>query len=91
MILLPDLSSDWTLYQNFIERNRDRYTMYAVTLPGYGRTPPPPRPEFFDPTATPWWDNAGQAVVKLIERNRLNNAVVVGTPSGRLPGCPTCA
>src|SRR5262249_3432161 len=56
MILLADVGEDWTLYKSFMERNAGRYTMYAVTLPGSGGTPPPPKPEFYAPGATPWWD-----------------------------------
>ena len=79
MILIPDLFADWTLYQGFMQRNQDRYTMYAVTLPGEGGTPPPARPASTDLMTTPWWDNAEQAIVKLIEKNKLNKVVVVGT------------
>jgi pimeloyl-ACP methyl ester carboxylesterase len=82
MILVPDYGSDWTMYRAFIERNRDRYTMYAVTLPGFGGTPVPPRPKTFDPAKTPWWDSAEKAVVELIARERLDRPVILGTQTG---------
>lgn len=82
MILIADAASDWTIYKTFMERHADRYTMYAVTLPGYGGTPPPPEPQSFDPAATPWLDNAEQSLLKLIEKNRLNQPIVVGTQAG---------
>ncbi len=78
LILLADLRTDWTIFQSFMERNAERYTMYAVTLPGYGGTPAPPKPATFDLTATPWWDGAKQGVLSLIEKNKLNKPVVVG-------------
>jgi len=78
MILIADIRTDWSLYRNFMDRNVERYTMYAVTLPGYGGTPAPPRPETLDLKSTPWWDGAEKGVVSLIEKNRFNKPVVVG-------------
>ncbi len=78
MILIADLRTDWTIYQNFMDHNAERYTMYAVTLPGFGGTPPPPKPASLEVTATPWWDGAEKGIVNLIEKNRLHRPVVVG-------------
>jgi hypothetical protein len=30
VILIADVRTDWTIYQSFIDRNAERYTMYAV-------------------------------------------------------------
>ncbi|HKE04824.1 MAG TPA: hypothetical protein VKE91_12250, partial [Blastocatellia bacterium] len=79
MILIADIRTDWSLYRSFMDRNAERYTMYAVTLPGYGGTPAPPRPETLDLKTTPWWDGAEKGVISLIEKNSLNKPVVVGT------------
>ena len=79
MILLADVRADWTIYQSFMERNASKYTMYAITLPGFGGTPPPPRTGIFDPAVTPWWDGVEQGVIQLIEKNRLSKPVIVGT------------
>ena len=82
MILIPDLGSDWTIYKSFMERNAGRYTMYAVTAPGFGGTPTPPRPESYAAIATPWLDNAELAIIKLIEKNKLDKPLVVGVLTG---------
>jgi pimeloyl-ACP methyl ester carboxylesterase len=82
LILVPDYGTDWTFYRSFMERNRDRYTMYAVTLPGFGGTPAPPKPAFYDPAATPWWDGAEQSLLSLIAKHKLDRPVVVGTQIG---------
>jgi pimeloyl-ACP methyl ester carboxylesterase len=82
MILVPDYGTDWTLYRTFMERNRDRYTMYAVTLPGFGGSPAPPRPKAFDPARTPWWDAAEKGLLDLIARSKLDRPVVVGMQTG---------
>jgi len=79
LILLADIRTDGSLYQGFIERNLDRYTMYAVTLPGYGGTPAPPKPATLDLSATPWWDGAKRGVLDLIAKNNLNKPVIVGS------------
>jgi pimeloyl-ACP methyl ester carboxylesterase len=79
MILIADMRTDWSLYRSFMERNAERYTMYAVTLPGYGGAPAPPRPETLDLKTTPWWDGAEKGVINLIEKNSLSKPVVVGT------------
>ena len=78
MILIADIRTDWSIYRSFMDRNAERYTMYAVTLPGYGGAPAPPRPETLDLKTTPWWDGAEKGVISLIEKNRLNKPVVVG-------------
>jgi pimeloyl-ACP methyl ester carboxylesterase len=78
MILIADIRTDWSLYRSFMDRNAERYTMYAVTLPGYGGAPAPPRPETLDLKTTPWWDGAEKGVVSLIEKNRLDKPVVIG-------------
>src|SRR5262245_25666419 len=81
MILIADIRTDWSLYKSFMERNADRYTMYAVTLPGYGGSPAPPRPATLDLTITPWWDGAEKGVLNMIEKNKIDKPVVVGISS----------
>jgi pimeloyl-ACP methyl ester carboxylesterase len=78
MILIADVRTDWTIYQSFIDRNADRYTMYAVTLAGYGGTPAPPKSGVVDLAATPWWDGAEKGVLDLIEKNKLDRPAVIG-------------
>lgn len=82
MILIADLGLDGkTLYGEFMRRNADRYTMYAVTLAGFGGTPPPARAARYEPFATPFWDSARAGILDLIEKNRLDKPVVVGMQS----------
>ena len=78
MILIADLRMDWDVYQSFMDRNGERYTMYAVTLPGFAGTPPPPRIPF-DGKSTPWWDGVERGIVDLIGREKLARPVVVGS------------
>ncbi|MCI0625545.1 MAG: alpha/beta fold hydrolase [Acidobacteria bacterium] len=82
MILISDFNVDWSIYKSFMERNASRYTMYAVTLPGFGGSPAPPVPESFDPASSPWLDNAERGILRMVEENKLRKPVVVGTAAG---------
>lgn len=82
LILLSDSFADSALYKDFIERNKNLYTMYAVTLPSDGGTAPPPKPEKFDPSATTWLDNAELAVANFMTKQKLKKPVVVGIQAG---------
>lgn len=44
LILIPGLGFDNSVFDDFMEANKSRYRMYAVTLAGYGGTPAPPMP-----------------------------------------------
>ncbi|MEK6701250.1 MAG: alpha/beta hydrolase [Planctomycetota bacterium] len=82
MILMPGLLCDWTVWDAFMTRNADKYTMYAVTLPGFGGSTPPPLAKD-TPTSSPvWLDNAESAVLKLIDEKKLDKPVFVGHSMG---------
>jgi pimeloyl-ACP methyl ester carboxylesterase len=70
------------LYGSFMTRNADRYTMYAVTLPGIGQTRVPPRPAAVDYSKLPWLNAAEREILDLLNRENLRNAVVLGTGGG---------
>jgi pimeloyl-ACP methyl ester carboxylesterase len=82
MILVPGLSCDWRVYDAFMTRNTDKYKMYAVTLPGFGGSAPPPLPEGTSPMDGAWLANAEAAILKLIEDRKLNKPVLVGHSIG---------
>ncbi len=72
-----------------MERNADRYTMVAVTLPGFGGTPRPDLPLNTD--GTPWRDNALRALSELIDAQGLDDVVVVGNSFGTMVGVQLAA
>lgn len=86
MILIPSLWCDWSIFDEFMTRNADRYTMYAVTFPGFAGSDPPPDPD--DPSdyaSQPWRTNAVRAILKLIREEGLDKPVIVGhADAGRL-------
>ncbi len=84
MILVPGLGCDWTVWDAFMTRNAERYTMYAVTLPGFGKSDPPRlgREDMAQPTAGVWLENAQQAILELYRARQLRKPVLVGHSMG---------
>lgn len=85
MVLIPGLGCDWRVFDDFMARNADRYTMYAVTLPGFGGSAPPPVPDSPEAGAYAqgaWLRNAEAAVAHLIAERGLEKPVVVGHSMG---------
>ncbi len=79
LVLVPGLSADWTLWTEFMDRNASNYTMYSVTLPGFGGTTAPSEQSG---QGTPWLDNAVSALQQFISANDIQNPVVVGHDLG---------
>src|SRR5262249_21337993 len=80
MVLIPGMSCDWTVFDKFMDRNSVRYTMWAVTLPGFGGTPAPPTPA--ENQVGAWLDNADAAVWKVIQDQKIAKPVIVGHSLG---------
>jgi pimeloyl-ACP methyl ester carboxylesterase len=84
LLLIADAGVDGReLYSSFVERNKNRYTMHIVTLPGAGLARPQPWPEAFDVTRRPWLNNIEGSLVRFVKkRSRDGKLVVVGTAIG---------
>jgi pimeloyl-ACP methyl ester carboxylesterase len=80
LLLIPCMSCRWRSFDTFMERNHERYTMVAVTLPGFGGTPPPDLP--YNSAATLWQDNAVEALSRWLDKQKLKSVVVVGHSFG---------
>jgi pimeloyl-ACP methyl ester carboxylesterase len=78
MILIPGAAFGGSIWKDFMERNRDAYTMYAITPPGYEGTKPPPWPEKNDFSDRVWTDALCKAIVKLIDDKKLDRPILVG-------------
>ncbi len=80
LVMIPGMLSDWRVWEEFAERNAERYTMYLVTLAGFdggdGPDPPP------DAQSTSWIDQAARGVGALIEQEQLDSPIVVGHALG---------
>lgn len=80
LVLVPGLGCEWDVWDAFMTRNAARYTMHAVTLPGFGGTQPPPAPR--SDSGAPWLDNAMDAIATMIEERGLEKPIVVGHSMG---------
>lgn len=79
LLLIPGLGFDASVFKDFMEANKNNYTMYAVTIPGFGKTPAPPMP----PAGTSygeqsWNKGAVEGIAKLIDKEKLSKPVIVG-------------
>ena len=79
LILLPGAGFGWSVWESFMARNTDRYTMYAITPAGNDGTKPPPMPDDPEDFASHTWTNGLlDGIVKLINNEKLDRPVVVG-------------
>ncbi len=65
IVLMPCLGCDASSWTRFMERNRERYRMVAVTWPGMGATALPDVAE--DPDGTPYFDHLMEALGSLLQ------------------------
>lgn len=82
LILIPGWMCDWSVWDEFMRRNADRYTMRAVTLPGFVGEAPPSDDDAQPLAETPWLNNAVAAVAQLIENDSIKDPVVIGHSLG---------
>jgi pimeloyl-ACP methyl ester carboxylesterase len=66
-------------FERFMQDNRSRYRMVAVTLPGFAGTAAPPMPPAGSSYGDATWTRAAEeAIVRVIDRERLRKPIVVG-------------
>lgn len=80
LVLIGCGGCDWRSWEPFMERNRKRYKMHAVTLPGRGGMPSLPVPK--DATGTPLLDKYGALIASYIQDRRLKNVTIIGHSVG---------
>jgi pimeloyl-ACP methyl ester carboxylesterase len=78
MLLIPGLGFGDDVWTEFMDRHRSNYTMYAITLPGFGETPPLPMPPAGSRYAeTPWTRSTISAVEKLLDQEHIDRVTIV--------------
>ena len=78
MVLIPGLGFGGDIWNEFMERHRTDATMYAVTLPGFGGTPPLAMPGQDVPFADmPWTRSAIQGIESLLDKEQLTRVTIV--------------
>lgn len=77
LLLLPCMSCRWNEWETFMQRNQERYTMYAVTVPGFGGTlvPDLTTGNYHVPI---WRNNLMKALSNFIDQHHIKGAIVVG-------------
>jgi len=82
LVLVPFLGCEWVVWKPFMERHTEEFTMYAVSLPGYSGSAPPPQPEDGEYMSVPWVRNAAAAIVHMVRERELDRPVLVGHGAG---------
>ncbi len=78
MILIPGWGFGWDIYDSFMKSNLDNYTMYAITIPGFGETQAPPMPKAGTSYGEHQWNEGViKGIVELINKENLNKPVIV--------------
>lgn len=80
LLLIPCMSCRWESFEPFMRRNTDRFTMYAVTLPGFGGSPRPDLP--LNEPEPVWQTHTVAALSDLIDQEQLSDITVVGHSIG---------
>lgn len=79
LIIIPGLGFDASIFEDFIKNNQQYYTIYCITLPGYGNTQAPALP----PAGTSfgeqiWNKSALDGIAKLVTSEKISKAIIVG-------------
>jgi len=80
LVLIPGLGFDASVFKDFVARNKKSFTMYSVTLPGYGNTAAPPMPDSVHASyGLQYWTNGAiEGIRKLIAKEHLRKPILVG-------------
>lgn len=82
LLLIPCMSCRWNEWQEFMERNQEKYRMFAITVPGYGGTPFPDLPK--NTEKTPWRNYLIEGLSELIDAQEMEKVIVVGHSWGTM-------
>jgi pimeloyl-ACP methyl ester carboxylesterase len=78
MIIITGLGFGGDVFDNFMEANKKKYTMYVVTPAGFANTPAPPMPASGVPYAQlTWTNNIVTGIVNLIMKEKIVKPIVV--------------
>lgn len=79
LILIPGLGFDGSVFDDFMEANKNLYTMYAVTIAGFGKTAAPPMPSEGTSYGEQTWSKATvDGLARLMDKEKMVKPVVVG-------------
>lgn len=79
MILIPGLGFGGSIFDELTDGWKDKYSMYAVTLPGFDGTAAPQSPSESTSFGEQTWTNGALAAIeKLIRDENIQNPILVG-------------
>lgn len=79
IILIPGWGFDASVFNDFIDANRNDFTIYVVTIPGFGKTHAPAMPPAGTSYGEHSWNNSvEEGIIKLIEKEKISRPVIVG-------------
>lgn len=79
LVLIPGLGFDASVFSDFIEANKSAYTIYCITIPGFGKTHSPEQPPEGTSFGQQRWNNSVlDGICKLIDREKMEKPVIVG-------------
>jgi pimeloyl-ACP methyl ester carboxylesterase len=79
LILIPGLGFDETIFDDFIKANRKHFTIYAITIPGYGKTEAPALPPVGTSFGEQTWNKSViEGIRKLITQEQIKKPIVAG-------------
>jgi pimeloyl-ACP methyl ester carboxylesterase len=77
MLLIPGIGFGDAVWSEFMERHASEYTMYAITLPGFGGTRPLAMPATGTFADLAWTRSALAGIEALLERERITRVTIV--------------
>jgi pimeloyl-ACP methyl ester carboxylesterase len=78
LVLIPGLGFGDGIWAEFMERQQKAYTMYAVTLPGFGDTAPWPVPsDGASFSERPWMTAAVRGIERLLDEEHIGRVTLV--------------
>lgn len=79
MILIPGIGFGGGIFNDFIERYKNEYTIYIVTPAGFDNTPAPDMPDSSVKYAELSWTNGiVNGIIALINKEKIDKPVIIG-------------
>jgi pimeloyl-ACP methyl ester carboxylesterase len=79
LILIPGLGFDASIFDDFVKENRNHFTIYTITIPGFGNTKAPAMPVSDSSYGLQYWNRGVEAgIVKLIKEEKLHRPLIAG-------------
>jgi pimeloyl-ACP methyl ester carboxylesterase len=79
LILIPGLGFDASIFDDFVNENKERFTIYAITVPGFGNTHAPAMPLRDSSYGLQYWNRGIESgILKLIKKENLKRPLIAG-------------